>query len=228
MIVARAEDQKAPSLQPFDRGSAVHDDARNGRMCRLGDTAPHESVERLERWFTREDDMYGVDERLRALVELGRHNLVRDPVPPLGRGPFDLILCRNVVIYFDLPTVSFFWVEEVGEFGLAWLTLIGAAVAIAERTHFALAVLTHRLSPRAQRIVVRLNHLMIAGFGAIAAGYGIKLSMINAVLESPGLGINLAVLYAAAVAGGVLMVVYGLGVAFGLTRLRETADPGGI
>ncbi len=69
---------------------------------------------------------------------------------------------------------------------------------------------------------------MIAGFGAIAAGYGIKLSMINAVLESPGLGINLAVLYAAAVAGGVLMVVYGLGVAFGLVRQRETADPGGI
>ena len=142
------------------------------------------------------------------------------------------VLLRYVVVritdYFDLPTVSFFWVEEVGEFGLAWLTLIGAAVAIAERTHFALAVLTHRLSPRAQRIVVRLNHLMIAGFGAIAAGYGIKLSMINAVLESPGLGINLAVLYAAAVAGGVLMVVYGLGVAFGLTRLRETADPGGI
>src|SRR2546422_3678118 len=51
MIVARAEDQKAPSLQPFDRGSAVHDDARNGRMCRLGEPAPHESVERPERWF---------------------------------------------------------------------------------------------------------------------------------------------------------------------------------
>ena len=142
------------------------------------------------------------------------------------------VFMRYVVVavtdYFDLPSVSFFWVEEVGEFGLAWLTLVGAAVAIVERTHFALAVLTHRLSPRARRIIARLNHVMIAGFGAIAAGYGIKLSMINAVLESPGLGINLAVLYAAAVAGGVLMVVYGLGVAFGLVRQRETADPGGI
>src|SRR5215472_13287673 len=42
--------------------------------------------------------------------------------------------------YFDLPSVSFFWVEEVGEFGLAWLTAMAAAVAIVERTHFALHV----------------------------------------------------------------------------------------
>ena len=41
------------------------------------------------------------------------------------------VLLRYVVVpftdYFDLPSVSFFWVEEVGEFGLAWL--YGSAVA---------------------------------------------------------------------------------------------------
>ncbi len=33
-------------------------------------------------------------------VELRRHNLVRDPAPP---GAFDLIVCRNVLIYFTEP-----------------------------------------------------------------------------------------------------------------------------
>jgi chemotaxis protein methyltransferase CheR len=38
---------------------------------------------------------------LRRLVRFARHNLVRDPAPPAGEEPFDLILCRNVLIYFD-------------------------------------------------------------------------------------------------------------------------------
>jgi len=39
---------------------------------------------------------------VRAMVAFERHNLARDPALP---GPFDLVLCRNVLIYFD-PTVA--------------------------------------------------------------------------------------------------------------------------
>jgi TRAP-type C4-dicarboxylate transport system permease small subunit len=134
------------------------------------------------------------------------------------------VLLRYVVIditdYFDWPSVSFFWVEEVGEFALCWLTLIGAAVAILERTHFALAVLTHRLPERAQRVVERVNHLLIAGFGLLTAVYGWKLSLLNDTLVSPGLEINLALLYASTVVGGGLIAFYGLGVALGLLQPR--------
>ena len=35
---------------------------------------------------------------LRPLVRFARHDLLRDPVPP---GPWHLIACRNVLIYFD-------------------------------------------------------------------------------------------------------------------------------
>ncbi len=97
--------------------------------------------------------------------------------------------------YFDLPGVSFFWVEEVGEFALCWLTFIGAAVAILERTHFALAVLTHRFPPPLQRLVERVNYLLIAGFGAATAFYGWKVSAMNAMLVSPALSINLGFLF---------------------------------
>ena len=129
------------------------------------------------------------------------------------------VLLRYVVVqitdYFDLDPISFFWVEEVGEFGLAWLAAVGAAVAIIERVHFALRVVTHRFAPRTQRIIDRVNHLLIAGFGALAAAYGFKLCVTNAVLTSPGLGLNLAWLYASSVAGGVLIALYSLIVAAG-------------
>ncbi len=34
------------------------------------------------------------------------HNLSRDPIPPPGEAAFDLIVCRNVLIYFDGETVE--------------------------------------------------------------------------------------------------------------------------
>ena len=59
-----------------------------------------------ERYFTEEDQLWSPVEVLRAPVRFARHNLVRDPAPPLGEGRFDLITCRNVLIYFDRPTVD--------------------------------------------------------------------------------------------------------------------------
>ena len=129
------------------------------------------------------------------------------------------VLLRYVVVqitdYFDLDPISFFWVEEVGEFGLAWLAAVGAAVAIIERVHFALRLVIHRFAPRTRQIVDRINHLLIAGFGALAAAYGVKLCITNSVLTSPGLGLNLAWLYASSVAGGTLIAIYSLIVAAG-------------
>jgi TRAP-type C4-dicarboxylate transport system permease small subunit len=139
------------------------------------------------------------------------------------------VLLRYVVVqitdYFDLDPISFFWVEEVGEFGLAWLAAVGAAVAIVERVHFALGILTHHFTPRTQRIIDRVNHVLIAGFGAFAAFYGVKLCVTNSVLTSPGLGLNLAWLYASSVAGGTLIAVYGLAVAAGLAAADAAKGP---
>jgi len=58
------------------------------------------------RYLRQEGDGLLVGEELRSLVRFARHNLIRDPFPPLGEAPFDLILCRNVLIYFDSETVG--------------------------------------------------------------------------------------------------------------------------
>jgi TRAP-type C4-dicarboxylate transport system permease small subunit len=142
------------------------------------------------------------------------------------------VFLRYVVVavtdYFDLPNINFFWVEEVGELALAWLTAIGAAVAITERTHFALAVLTHRLPAPAQVIIDRAIHVPIAAFGVLAAIYGLRLSITNSLLTTPGLEINLAWLYASSVVGGALIAVYAFAVAAGLVRPRAPHDVEGI
>src|ERR1700741_2188725 len=72
----------------------------------------------------------------------------------------------GITDYFDLDPVPFTWVEEGGEMSLAWLTLIGAAIGIRQRSHFTLRVFGPNLSPTAQRWIQRVNHALIVGIGA--------------------------------------------------------------
>jgi len=69
---------------------------------RYGRRAVRPLEERIrERYFSKQGDELEVGQPLRRLVRVRRHNLLRDPAPPAGEGRFDLILCRNVLIYFD-------------------------------------------------------------------------------------------------------------------------------
>jgi chemotaxis protein methyltransferase CheR len=50
----------------------------------------------LKRYFSAEDGTYRVNDEVRRRVTFRRHDLLKDGYPP----DLDLILCRNVVIYF--------------------------------------------------------------------------------------------------------------------------------
>jgi len=50
-----------------------------------------------QRYFTRSSP-FTVSPNVRAMVRFERRDLLNDPTPP---GPFELIACRNVLIYFD-------------------------------------------------------------------------------------------------------------------------------
>ncbi len=52
----------------------------------------------LQRYFTRQGNAYKVKDELRGLVSFGRQNLHESFT---NTGPFDIIFCRNVVIYFN-------------------------------------------------------------------------------------------------------------------------------
>ena len=125
-------------------------------------------------------------------------------------GVFLRYVMVEVTDWLDIDPIRFTWVEEVGEMSLAWLTLIGAAIGVRERAHFTLHMFTHRFSPRTQSLIERGHHLLIAIMGGIAAWYGVRLCELNSTLATPGLEINLAVLYASVVAGGVLLAVYAI------------------
>jgi TRAP-type C4-dicarboxylate transport system permease small subunit len=125
-------------------------------------------------------------------------------------GVFLRYVVGNITDYFDLDPVPFTWVEEVGEMALAWLTLVGAAIGIYQRSHFTLHVFVHNLSPAAQRVISQFNHVLIGVIGGLTAVYGYKLCILNAATRTPGLELGLIWLYGSAVVGGILMVVYAI------------------
>lgn len=139
-------------------------------------------------------------------------------------GVFLRYIVGGITNYMDWDPVPFTWVEEVGEMTLAWLTLIGAAIGIRSRSHFTLHFLTPRMSPGFRRGLEIFNHLLIAGIGALSAWYGWGLFKLNWTLETPGLGISVGYLYASAVVGGILIVIYALSMIFAPTP--ENTDMG--
>lgn len=57
-------------------------------------------VSMLLRYFRREGDHWEISDSLRAKPSFQTHNLITDP---RHLGSFDMIFCRNVLIYFDAP-----------------------------------------------------------------------------------------------------------------------------
>jgi chemotaxis protein methyltransferase CheR len=104
MLASEALASAAPplSIVATDISPAILEKAHRGRYgkraLRLVD------ADLRGRYFEEHGGTADVVPRVRKLVEFRRHNLVADPPP--GPATFDLIACRNVLIYFDGDTVE--------------------------------------------------------------------------------------------------------------------------
>jgi TRAP-type C4-dicarboxylate transport system permease small subunit len=125
-------------------------------------------------------------------------------------GVFLRYVMTKISAALDLPSVRFFWVEEVGELCLAWMTFIGAAIGIRRGVHFSVQLVTDRFPPRLRMAVFTVHYFLIAAFGVLLAMFGWQVAELNSQSASPALDINLRWLYLSAVAGGVLVVIYSL------------------
>lgn len=102
---AFAPDDPPVRILGTDIANAALDRAREGRYR----ARPLRAVPPLlrSRYFTAHGKaQLTIGEQARRLVEFRQHNLAHDPAPPAGEELFDLILCRNVLIYLDTETVE--------------------------------------------------------------------------------------------------------------------------
>ena len=125
-----ASEAFAPELPPVeilgtDVSAAAVDRAREGRYRpRRARAVP---PGQLDRYLAGDGHLLTVRPAVRALVRFARHNLLREGTPPAGEGLFDLVVCRNVLIYFE-PTTAAAVVRRLSSaFHPGGVLLLGAA-----------------------------------------------------------------------------------------------------
>jgi chemotaxis protein methyltransferase CheR len=95
-----AVDERRLSILASDISSEAIDKASAG-LYTQAEVRRGLSEARLHQHFRRRGELWSVEESLRRMVQFRTFNLLNSPTE---LGAFDLILCRNVLIYFDDAT----------------------------------------------------------------------------------------------------------------------------
>jgi chemotaxis protein methyltransferase CheR len=98
MLMRELWPDREPYVVAVDLNPAILERAREARYSEwaLRETPPHV----VARWFRREGREYVVDDKIRRAVRFVRANLAGDESELLAPASFDIVFCRNVLMYF--------------------------------------------------------------------------------------------------------------------------------
>jgi chemotaxis protein methyltransferase CheR len=113
-----------------DISATVIAKARSGRYSQF-EIQRGLSVDYMLRYFTQDGDDWIIDPRLQQMVQFQQENILR-PRTDLGR--FDLILCRNVLMYFAPETRAIAYAKLERSLEDHGLLMLGAAETVMDQT----------------------------------------------------------------------------------------------
>ena len=109
--------------------------------------------------------------------------------------------------------ISLTWLEDLAKGLLVWLSLLGGAVAYAERAHLGIDLLVHPMEPKVRNMLHRVGHVLICIFAVVVmAGGGGALAWQSILYEQmiPGTPVNRAAVYAAVPVSGIVIAWFAL------------------
>ncbi|GAC1319894.1 MAG: protein-glutamate O-methyltransferase CheR [Chloroflexota bacterium] len=127
MLLLELAPRNGHSILATDVDQTILDRAKAGNGYLASDLR-NLGTERLKRWMSAEaDGRYAIGPALRPMIWFQRHDLLKDPYP---RGPFDLVACRNVVIYFTEEAKERIYRGFVGSLRPGGVLFVGGTEAI--------------------------------------------------------------------------------------------------
>lgn len=88
-------------------------------------------IAQMLRHFEETDKGWQLCEKTRAMSQFKRHNILSDPP---ARRDFDLVLCRNVLLYFDQPTRERAFAQLAGAIADDGFMMLGAGETVIGQT----------------------------------------------------------------------------------------------
>lgn len=122
---------------------------------------------------------------------------------------------------------SFYWAGEATRYLNFWVTCLGIGVALQTGSHFALTMLTERLSSGPRRLLAVVSHLVVLVLFAVMIYYGVQMVTWNFDQLSAAMEVPMAYVYVGIPVCGVLVVLQTLYALFRTVTGRDEVTPAG-
>lgn len=117
-----------------------------------------------------------------------------------------LVFLTVIYRYFLLAPIS--WGEEMARFLFIALSMLGAALAMKDRSHFTITILTDKFPAAVRAWLEVIVALGASALLAVVIGKGWGLTLLNRNQISPALGVPMSVAYLPVPLGATLMLLF--------------------
>lgn len=124
-------------------------------------------------------------------------------------GVMTLLIFGDVVLRYAFNS-PIGWSDELALLFFTWLVFLGSAVGLSRRAHISIDTLVQMLPPAFRPVVAAIADFLILIILVVLIYYGILLCAITVKVPTPSLGVPVALVYAAAPIGALLMLVHHL------------------
>ena len=121
--------------------------------------------------------------------------------------------CMSIAVFIQiifryLLHQPIYWSEEFPRFILIWLTFLGSAIAMKNRSHLSISLLTNRLSVKKRISVQFFANLLSLLFISILVWGGIIITILTMPNRTAALQMPTGLVYLAVPVGGIIMIIY--------------------
>lgn len=123
------------------------------------------------------------------------------------------VVAANVFCRFLLD-FSLYWADETAQILLVWLTFLGAALAVREKSHYVLNFLLEKLSGKTRRFFNMLQQVLSISTILILLYYSTIVTWQIKNWVMPATEISRALVYIACPIGSLLMLYYSIKIVY--------------
>lgn len=120
-----------------------------------------------------------------------------------------LIVGAQIVFRYALNS-SLVWSEPIAVLLMGWFIFLGSAVGTREGFHMSFDLLTHMMPETMRRAMENLSDLVVLGFGACMAYYGLQLCLAAWASRMPAIGLPDGVGFIPVILGGAMVALFSL------------------
>jgi TRAP-type C4-dicarboxylate transport system permease small subunit len=118
-----------------------------------------------------------------------------------------VLVFANVVLRY-LSNQSLIWVEELTQYQMIWITWLGAGLGLREGRHVAVDLLQDRLPASVRRTLRSAIAVVMLGFLAALAWFGMQIVAFSWDQETPMMGLRTGIPYLGIPIGALILAMH--------------------